>query len=94
MRLFWGWLVTGMVLLVLARNALVFLLGWEVMALSAFLLISTEDHQGEVRRSKRIYLVATHFGTLFLFAMFAILHQAAGSFELVRLQPNRRDWAN
>jgi len=81
-RLFWGWLVAGMGVLVLARNSLVFLLGWEVMALSAFFLISAQDGQAEVRKASWVYLIATHFGTLCLFAMFVLLRQAAGTFDL------------
>lgn len=82
LRLFWGWLVAGMAIVVLARNSIIFLMGWEIMALAAFFLISAEDHLPEVRRSSWIYLVATHFGTLFLFAMFATLRLAVGSFDL------------
>lgn len=36
LRLFWGLMVAGMVLLIISRHALIFLLGWEFMALSAF----------------------------------------------------------
>ena len=82
LRLFWGLLVAGMAVVVLARNAVVFLLGWEAMALSAFFLICTEDHVGEVRRAGWIYLVATHLGTLCLFAMFALMRSSTGSFDL------------
>ena len=43
LRLFFGLLTAAMALLVVAHNSLLFLLGWETMALSAFLLITTED---------------------------------------------------
>ncbi len=86
LRLFWGWLVGGMVLLVLARHGLVFLLGWEIMALSAFFLISTEDDQVEVRRASWYYLIATHLGTLCLFAMFALMREVSGSHVLRPLE--------
>lgn len=82
LRLFWGPLVAGMALLVIARHALLFLLGWEVMALAAFFLVGTEDHLAEVRRASWFYLVATHIGTLSLFAMFSLLQVATGSFDL------------
>ena len=80
--LFWGLLVAGMALLVISRHAMAFLLGWEVMALSAFFLMSTEDHREECRRSAWIYLIATHVGTLMLFAMFSLWRWATGSFAL------------
>ena len=83
LRLFWGLLVAGMALLVISRNGLVFLLGWEVMALSAFFLVSTEDHRAQCREAGWIYLIATHIGTLTLFALFALWRWATGSYELV-----------
>ena len=73
-----------MALLVIARNSILFLFGWEIMALSAFFLVTTEDDR---RRSASgwIYLVATHVATLCLFALFALLRAASGSFAFVPL---------
>jgi hydrogenase-4 component B len=85
LRFFYGTMTAGMALLVIAQNSIVFLFGWEIMALSAFFLVSTEDHLLEVRRTGWIYLVATHTATLCLFAMFAILRIGKGSFELTPL---------
>ncbi|MCC6679839.1 MAG: hydrogenase [Phycisphaeraceae bacterium] len=80
--LFWGLLVAGMALLVISRHAMAFLLGWEVMALSAYFLISTQDYRQECRRSGWTYLIATHVSTLTLFAMFSLWRWATGSFSL------------
>lgn len=85
LRLFYGLLTAGMALLLLARNAILFLASWEVMALSAYFLVSTEDHDPEVRATGWLYLVATHFATLCLFALFALLRAASGSFTLAPL---------
>lgn len=82
LRLFWGWAIAGMTLLLLARHAVLFLTGWELMALPAFFLVSTEHHLPDVRRAGWIYLIATHIGTLSLFALFALFHWITGSFEL------------
>jgi hydrogenase-4 component B len=82
LRLFYGLLVAGLALVVVARNAILFLAGWEVMALAAFLTITTEDERREVREVGYVYLVATRVGTLCLFAMFALLHSVRGDFEL------------
>ncbi|MDD2236530.1 MAG: proton-conducting transporter membrane subunit [Kiritimatiellae bacterium] len=81
-RLFWGFCVAGMALLLIARHAILFLLGWEAMALSAFFLVSAEDHLPEVRQSGWIYLVATHAGTLTLFAFFALYYRITGTLNL------------
>jgi hydrogenase-4 component B len=80
--LFWGWTVAGMILLLVARHAVLFLIGWEIMAVGAFFLITVENHQSEVRTAGWVYFVATHLGTLALFAMFALFHRITGSYEL------------
>lgn len=82
LRLFWGLLIAGMSLLIIGRNAMVFLLGWEAMALSAFFLVSTEDHREQCRDAGWVYLIATHIGTLTLFALFALWRWATGSYDL------------
>jgi hydrogenase-4 component B len=82
LQLFWGVLVAGMVLLVVAKHAMAFLLGWEVMALSSFFLITAEDQKSESRRAGLIYLIATHVGTLVLFGMFTLWRSTTGSFVL------------
>ena len=85
LRVFYGTLTAGMALLVIARNGVLFLFGWEIMALSAFFLVTTDDRLPEVRRSGWIYLVATHGAALSLLALFALLRAASGSFTLVAL---------
>jgi hydrogenase-4 component B len=82
LRLFYGVLTAGMALLVIARDGILFLFGWEIMALAAYFLVATEDHDQEVRETGWIYLVAAHTATLCLFALVAILRAANGSFAL------------
>lgn len=88
LRLFYGLLAAGMALLVIAQNAILFLFGWELMAISAFFLVTTEDREPEVREAGWIYFVATHVCTLLLFAMFALMNVASepNTFELVPLK--------
>jgi hydrogenase-4 component B len=86
LRLFFGTMTAGMALLVVARDSILFLVGWEIMALSAFFLVATEDHEKEVREASWTYLVATHVATLCLFALFALMRHASGSFALVPLE--------
>jgi len=89
LRLFYGTVTAGMALLVIARNSILFLVGWEVMALSAFFLVSTEDQDQEARAAGWLYLLAAHVGTLCLFGLFAVLRAAGGSFELVTLEQDK-----
>jgi hydrogenase-4 component B len=85
LRLFYGFVTAGMALLVVARNSLLFLVGWEVMALAAFFLVTTEDHDREVRQAGWVYLACTHTATLGLIALFALLRSAVGSFSLTSI---------
>src|SRR6266567_6097176 len=82
LRAFYGAVTAGMLLLVVARNAVLFLAGWEIMAASAFILVSTEDEKPAVREVGYVYLLATRLGTLCLFAMFALLGAASGTLDM------------
>jgi hydrogenase-4 component B len=84
LRAFYGLMTAGIALLVVAANAVFFMVGWEVMALAAFLCITTEDRSLAVRHSGYVYLVATRIGTLLLFAMFALLHAQTGRWAFAR----------
>ena len=44
-------MTAAMVGVVLARDAVLFLVAWELMALAAFFLICTEEERPEVRRA-------------------------------------------
>jgi hydrogenase-4 component B len=84
LRLFYGLLTAGMALLLVARSGILFLFGWEVMALAAFFLVTTEDDKLEARAAGWLYLAAAHTATLCLFALFALLQRLNphGSFAL------------
>lgn len=83
-RFAWLWLsllTASMALVVVARDAVLFLLAWEIMSLSSFFLVAFENNQEKVRRAAWTYLVATHLGTAFLLVMFVLMGAAAGSFD-------------
>src|SRR5262249_4608869 len=87
LRLFHGLPTACMGVLVIAENAILFLFGWEGMALAAFLVLTTDDKDPAVRESGLIYLIATRVGTLGLFAMFAVLHFASGNWTFAAPGP-------
>jgi hydrogenase-4 component B len=82
LRLWWGLMTASMMAVVLAGDAILFLIVWELMALAAFFLIATEDQRAEVREASWIYLVATHAGTLCLLGCFLLLVHAQQSTAL------------
>ena len=76
----YGLTTAFLALLVAAAHAFTFLLAWEGMAITAFLLVITEDRNPETQRAGWIYLIATHAGTLCLFGAFALMASTLGSF--------------
>ena len=82
LRAFMGLLLAGMATVVVAAHAMLFLVAWEMMAIAAFFLIATEDTDADVRGAAWLYLIATHVGTLALFALFVVLRAERGTFLL------------
>ncbi len=73
-------LLASLILLVCAADAVLFLISWEVMTLTAFFLVSFHHDRPEVRRGAWMYLIATHLGTgLFLLPLFGILFARSGT---------------
>jgi hydrogenase-4 component B len=70
------------VLVYSADHALVFLLGWEIAALAAWLLVIWDYSNQKVRFAGFNYLVSTHVGLIFLVAAFMILYTHSGSWDL------------
>jgi hydrogenase-4 component B len=81
-RVFLGTLGAAMTLVVIARDGVLFLIVFELMTLSAFLALTTEDEDEVVRRAGFLYLIASHVSLMCLFAAFALLHAESGSFAL------------
>lgn len=77
---FFGLMVASMLMVTMARSAAPFLFAWEIMALAAYFILTTDDHTPEVRDAGTVYMICTHTGTLILFAFFAILNATTGSF--------------
>ena len=78
---FFNLLVASMVMVTLARNGVLFLVVWEIMALSSFFLVTFEDERASVRDAGWTYLVATHLGTAFLFVLFILIGREVGSLD-------------
>jgi formate hydrogenlyase subunit 3/multisubunit Na+/H+ antiporter MnhD subunit len=76
---FFNLLTVSMALVVTAANGVLFLIAWELMAVSSYFLVTFEDERAEVRQAGFIYLVATHLGTAFLLVMFWLLAGQAGN---------------
>lgn len=74
-------LTAAMVLVFTAANAVLFLLGWELMAASSFLLVLFEHEKAQSRRAAFIYLTAGGAGALMLLAVFSLLGACAQALD-------------
>ena len=72
-------LLISMMLVVTAQNAVLFLIAWEMMALSSYFLITFYDEKKAVREAGYLYLIATHTGTFCLLVMFLLMARQSGS---------------
>jgi len=78
---FYGLLVFAMALLFLARNAILFLFAWELMALASFFLVVFDDAEAAARRAGWLYLVMSHLGAALVLALFLVLNREANSMD-------------
>jgi formate hydrogenlyase subunit 3/multisubunit Na+/H+ antiporter MnhD subunit len=76
---FFNLFTAGMILVLLARNVLVFLMAWELMSLAAYCLVTYDYEKPDVQRAGWVYLVAAHIGVSFLMLAFLLLARHAGS---------------
>lgn len=83
--LFYLLLVFGMTLVMLARDAVLFLIAWEVMSVSPFFLIDFNDSDRTVRDVSWLYLVAAHIGAVLLLVFFGLLWQSAESAAFTKM---------
>jgi hydrogenase-4 component B len=78
--------LAGMVFLCCAGDALTFLLCWEGMTLASYVLVVSDDRDGENARAGLLYLVMTHGGTALLLVAFLALTERAGAFDFAALR--------
>jgi formate hydrogenlyase subunit 3/multisubunit Na+/H+ antiporter MnhD subunit len=73
LAVFYALFLAGMVMVVLANDALFFLVAWEVMAVSSYFLVVFEDERVENRRAGFLYLVVAHVGAVAILLSFGIM---------------------
>lgn len=83
LRLCYGLASAAMVLVTVAQTSIAFLVGWEVMALSAYFLVTADEQDSEACAAGWVYLAASRLSALILLALFALLRHESGSYALV-----------
>jgi hydrogenase-4 component B len=79
--LFTAFFLAGMMLVVLADDAFLFLVAWEIMAASSYFLVLFEDEKVENRRAAFLYLVVAHVGAIAILLSFGVMAGVTTGFQ-------------
>jgi len=77
---FTGLFLTGMLLVVLADGAFLFMVAWEVMSLSSYFLVAFHHDNAANRRAAFLYLLMAHIGGLAILLGFGVLASFGSGF--------------
>lgn len=88
--------VAGMAMVLLADDAYVFMVSWELMALSSFFLVTTNHRIPEIQRAGYLYLLVAHIGAIAILLCFGVLQANTGdyTFQNMRAQQLSPFWAS
>src|SRR5512143_1797655 len=78
---FYSLFLAGMFFVVLADDALFFLIAWEMMAAASYFLVLFEDERLENRRAAFLYLVVAHVGAIAILLSFGVMAGLATGFK-------------
>lgn len=79
--IFYSIFVAGMFMVVLADDALFFLVSWELMAGASYFLVMYEDERAENRRAAFLYIVVAHIGAVAILLSFGVMAGLATGFR-------------
>lgn len=78
--------LASMLIVVSASSVMGFLLAWELMSLSSYLLVTTERHREDVVKAGWVYLIMTQVGTAFVILSLLLLAHGAGSMDFAGIR--------
>jgi formate hydrogenlyase subunit 3/multisubunit Na+/H+ antiporter MnhD subunit len=78
MIVFYALFMAGMFLVVLADDAYIFLVAWELMAAASYFLVMYEDERAENRRAAFLYLLIAHVGAIAILLAFGVIAGQSG----------------
>ncbi len=94
--LFSGLFVLGMLLVLLADDAFVFMIAWELMSVSSYFLVAYQHQHAANRRAAFLYLLMAHIGGIAILLGFGVLAGFGGgfTFEAMRDADLSATWAS
>ena len=72
--------LAGMAMVLLADDAYLFMVAWEVMALSSFFLVTTQHRIAAIRSAGFLYLLLAHLGAISILLCFGVLQGGGWQF--------------
>lgn len=75
-----GLFVAGMQMVVIADDAFVFMIAWEVMSVSSYFLVAYEHQESANQRAAFLYLLMAQIGATLILLAFGVLAAFAGDF--------------
>jgi formate hydrogenlyase subunit 3/multisubunit Na+/H+ antiporter MnhD subunit len=93
---FTGLFVAGMLLVVLADDAFLFMVAWELMSLSSYFLVAYQHEHAANRHAGFLYLLMAHVGALAILLSFGVLAGFGDgfAFDALRGAPLSPGWAS
>lgn len=93
---FTGLFLTGMLLVVLADDAFLFMVAWELMSLSSYFLVAFHHDRAANRRAAFLYLLMAHIGALAILLGFGVMASFGDGFAFgsMREAPLSFGWAS
>ena len=70
--------LAGMALVLLADDAYMFMVAWEVMALSSYFLVTTDHAIPDIRKAGFLYLLIAHVGAIAILLSFGVMQGGHG----------------
>lgn len=90
--------LASMVLVLLADDAYMFMVAWEVMALSSYFLVTTDHFIPDIRKAGFLYLVIAHVGAIAILLSFGVMQAGHGisayTFDAMRVSELTPFWAS
>jgi formate hydrogenlyase subunit 3/multisubunit Na+/H+ antiporter MnhD subunit len=90
--------LAGMALVLLADDAYMFMVAWEMMALSSYFLVTTDHAIPDIRRAGFIYLLIAHIGAIAILLSFGVMQGGQGigayAFDAMRQSQMTPFWAS
>ena len=88
--------LASMLMVLLADDAYAFMVAWESMALSSFLLVTTDHKHDAIRRAGYLYLLIAHVGAISILLSFGVMTSGSGDYTFagMRAQELSPFWAS